>query len=59
MESRSPTRSFWGRPDCGLMPMLVPTATPSRMPVTEDEPPRWQEMTRSAGASTGLRPPST
>ena len=48
-ESRSPTRLFCGRPDCGLSPMLVPMARPSRMPVMELLPPRWQEMTRSPG----------
>jgi hypothetical protein len=46
-ESRSPTRLFCGRPLWGEKPMLVPMATPLRMPVTELEPPRWQETTRN------------
>ena len=38
--SRSPTRLFCGKPDCGLMPMLVPMATPFRIPVTLELPPK-------------------
>ena len=52
-ESRSPTRLFCGSPDCGLRPMLVPTATPSRMPVTELLPPKWQEITRNGRVPAG------
>ena len=29
-----------GRPDCGLKPMLLPTAAPLRMPVIDELPPR-------------------
>ena len=39
-----------------LRPMLVPMATPLRMPVTELEPPRWQEITRSGAPGSSLGP---
>src|SRR5881392_3162251 len=41
-ESRSPTRLFCGKPDCGLRPILLPIATPLRIPVIDELPPRWQ-----------------
>ena len=49
--SKSPTRLLCGRPDCGLMPMLVATLWPSRIAHSELEPPRWQEMIRKIVAA--------
>ena len=54
--SRSPTRLLCGTPDCGDMPKLVSTATPSRMPATLELPPRWQEMWRTRAARAAPRP---
>ena len=45
--SQSPARLFCGSPDCGLMPIEVPTLLPSAIQQTLLEPPRWQEMARS------------
>ena len=42
--SRSPTRLFCGRPDCGLIPMLVATDLPALIAQTEDDPPRAQPL---------------
>ena len=42
IESRSPTRLFCGSPLCGVKPILEPIAAPSRIPHTDDDPPKWQ-----------------
>ena len=39
--------------------MLLPIAAPLRMPVIDELPPRWQEITRNGGPSTGEPASST
>ena len=56
--SKSPTRLFCGRPDCGLMPRLDATDLPSRMAQSDELPPRWQEMTLRSLAAEQLGHPA-
>ena len=55
--SKSPTRLLCGKPDCGLMPMLVATLLPPRIAHSELDPPRWQEMIRRSVAAEQFRRP--
>ena len=55
--SKSPTRLFCGKPDCGLIPMLVATLFPPRMAHSELDPPKWHEMIRISLRPSEFRHP--